>query len=123
MNTLEGKVTLITGAKGGLGSFVTEAFLAAGAKVVGVSRSIQASDFSHPEFTAMAAELSSGEAAQKASRRGGGAFRTHRRAGPRDGRLRRRTRALRKPTTRLSRRCSTSTTGPRSSLRVRSCRK
>ena len=64
MNTLEGKVTLVTGAKGGLGSFVTEAFLAAGAKVVGVSRSIQASDFSHPEFTAMAAELSSGEAAK-----------------------------------------------------------
>ena len=65
MNALEGKVTLVTGAKGGLGSFVTEAFLAAGAKVVGVSRSIQASDFSHPEFTAMAAELSSGEAARK----------------------------------------------------------
>ena len=60
MNTLEGKVALVTGAKGGLGSFVTEAFLAAGAKVVGVSRSIQASDFGHPEFTAMAAELSSG---------------------------------------------------------------
>ena len=65
MNALEGKVTLVTGAKGGLGSFVTEAFLAAGAKVVGVSRSIQASDFEHPEFTAMAAELSSGEAARK----------------------------------------------------------
>jgi len=58
MNSLEGKVTLVTGAKGGLGSFVTEAFLAAGAKVVGVSRSIKAGDFSHPEFTAMAAELS-----------------------------------------------------------------
>ena len=66
MNVLEGKVTLVTGAKGGLGSFVTEAFLAAGAKVVGVSRSIQASDFAHPEFTAMAAELSSGEAANLA---------------------------------------------------------
>src|SRR5256885_1527529 len=65
MNTMEGKVTLITGAKGGLGSFVTEAFLAAGAKVVGVSRSIQASDFSHPEFTAMPAELSNGASAGK----------------------------------------------------------
>jgi NAD(P)-dependent dehydrogenase (short-subunit alcohol dehydrogenase family) len=65
MNLLEGKVSLITGAKGGLGSFVTEAFLAAGAKVVGVSRSIQASDFSHPEFAAMPAELSSGERARK----------------------------------------------------------
>src|SRR6266850_968602 len=61
---MEGKVTLITGAKGGLGSFVTEAFLAAGAKVVGVSRSIQASDFSHPQFTAIPAELSNREAAQ-----------------------------------------------------------
>jgi len=65
MNPLEGKVTLITGAKGGLGSFVTEAFLAAGAKVAGVSRSIRATDFPHPEFTAMPAELSSGEAARK----------------------------------------------------------
>ncbi len=65
MSSLHGKVTLITGAKGGLGSFVTEAFLGAGAKVVGVSRSIQQADFSHPEFTAMAAELSNGEAARK----------------------------------------------------------
>ena len=84
------KSTLVTGAKGGLGSFVTEAFLAAGAKVVGVSRSIQASDFSHPEFTAMAAELSSGEAARKLAEEVVRAFRTHRRAGPRHGRLRRR---------------------------------
>jgi NAD(P)-dependent dehydrogenase (short-subunit alcohol dehydrogenase family) len=65
MDPLEGRVTLITGAKGGLGSFVTEAFLAGGAKVIGVSRSIQASDFSHPNFTAMPAELSNSEAAQK----------------------------------------------------------
>ena len=65
MNILEGRVTLITGAKGGLGSFVTEAFLAAGAKVAGVSRSIQAGDFSHPGFTAMPAEISTGETAQK----------------------------------------------------------
>jgi len=67
MNMLEGKITLVTGARGGLGSFVTEAFLAAGAKVVGVSRSIQAGDFSHPEFYAMPAELSSGDAAQRLS--------------------------------------------------------
>ena len=69
MNSLEGKVALITGAKGGLGSFVTEAFLAAGAKVVGVSRSIQASDFAHPEFTAMPAELSERRGRPKARRR------------------------------------------------------
>jgi len=53
--------------KGGLGSFVTEAFLSTGATVVGVSRSIQARDFSHPEFYAMPAELSSGDAALKLS--------------------------------------------------------
>jgi NAD(P)-dependent dehydrogenase (short-subunit alcohol dehydrogenase family) len=65
MKLLDGKVTLITGAKGGLGSFVTNAFLDAGAKVVGVSRSIQASDFPHPEFCAMAADLSNGDAARE----------------------------------------------------------
>ena len=65
MNKLEGKVVLVTGAKGGLGSFVSEAFLEAGAVVVGVSRSIQASDFAHPRFTALPAELSSAEAARK----------------------------------------------------------
>jgi NAD(P)-dependent dehydrogenase (short-subunit alcohol dehydrogenase family) len=65
MHLLEGKVTIVTGAKGGLGTSVTEAFLAAGAKVVGVSRSIQPADFSHPAFTAMPAELSSGAAARK----------------------------------------------------------
>jgi len=65
MNQLEGKIALITGAKGGLGRFITEAFLAAGAKVVGVSRSIQASDFPHPAFVALPAELSNGEAARR----------------------------------------------------------
>jgi NAD(P)-dependent dehydrogenase (short-subunit alcohol dehydrogenase family) len=65
MNKLEGKVVLVTGAKGGLGSFVTEAFLEAGAVVVGVSRSIRASDFAHSRFTALPAELSSAEAARK----------------------------------------------------------
>ena len=63
MSQLEKKVVLVTGAKGGLGSAVTEAFLAAGATVAGVSRSIQASDFAHANFVAMAADLSSGEAA------------------------------------------------------------
>src|SRR5260370_41282754 len=62
--TLNGKVTLITGAKGGLGTFVTRAFLDAGSRVVGVSRSIADSDFAHPCFHAMPAELSSTAAAQ-----------------------------------------------------------
>jgi NAD(P)-dependent dehydrogenase (short-subunit alcohol dehydrogenase family) len=65
MNALEGKAGLITGAKGGLGSFITQAFLVAGAKVAGVSRSIQASDFPQLGFAALAADLSDGEAAAK----------------------------------------------------------
>jgi 3-oxoacyl-[acyl-carrier protein] reductase len=51
------RVVLITGAKGRLGTFVTEAFLAAGDTVVGTSKSIQESDFSHPRFVAMASDL------------------------------------------------------------------
>src|SRR6266436_1658414 len=65
MQSLDGRVALITGAKGGLGSFVTEAFLAAGARVAGASRSIQASDFAHPEFSAMPVDLSTGDRARK----------------------------------------------------------
>jgi NAD(P)-dependent dehydrogenase (short-subunit alcohol dehydrogenase family) len=60
---LENRVVLITGAKGGLGTYVTNAFLAAGATVAGVSRSIQPGDFDHPAFTAIPAELSSRDAA------------------------------------------------------------
>jgi NAD(P)-dependent dehydrogenase (short-subunit alcohol dehydrogenase family) len=58
------RVVLVTGAKGGLGTSVTQTFLDAGATVVGVSRSIQDSDFPHSAFAAMRAELSSGEAAR-----------------------------------------------------------
>jgi NAD(P)-dependent dehydrogenase (short-subunit alcohol dehydrogenase family) len=65
MNRLDRKVVIVTGAKGGLGSFVTAGFLAAGAQVVGVSRSIQEADFPSPHFAAMAVDLSSGEAARK----------------------------------------------------------
>jgi NAD(P)-dependent dehydrogenase (short-subunit alcohol dehydrogenase family) len=65
MNSLAGKFAVVTGAKGGLGTFVTESFLDAGAKVIGVSRSIQPVDFDHPEFVAMPAELSSGADARK----------------------------------------------------------
>jgi NAD(P)-dependent dehydrogenase (short-subunit alcohol dehydrogenase family) len=65
MSDLKKRVVVVTGAKGGLGTFVTEAFLAAGARVVGVSRSIRQADFAHPEFTAMAAELGSGNTARK----------------------------------------------------------
>ncbi len=48
---MKDKVVLITGAKGGLGSFVTQRFLSAGAKVTGSSRSISQEDFPQPNFT------------------------------------------------------------------------
>lgn len=58
-------VALITGAKGGLGTFVTQAFLEAGHTVVGSSRAIQDSDFPHPRFAAIAADLTNFEAARQ----------------------------------------------------------
>jgi len=54
---MKGKVVLVTGANGGLGSHVTQALLDAGANVVGVSRKIQQSDFDSPAFTALPAEI------------------------------------------------------------------
>jgi NAD(P)-dependent dehydrogenase (short-subunit alcohol dehydrogenase family) len=61
---MKGKVVLVTGADGGLGTYVTRAFLDAGATVVGISRKIQQSDFDHPNFTALPAEISTREGAQ-----------------------------------------------------------
>jgi NAD(P)-dependent dehydrogenase (short-subunit alcohol dehydrogenase family) len=60
---MKNKVVLVTGANGGLGTYVTQAFLDAGAMVVGTSRKIQSSDFRSPNFSAIAAELSSRESA------------------------------------------------------------
>jgi NAD(P)-dependent dehydrogenase (short-subunit alcohol dehydrogenase family) len=62
--TMKDKVVLVTGANGGLGTYVTQAFLEAGATVVGTSRRIQQSDFNHPGFTAMPAELSTRDSAR-----------------------------------------------------------
>src|SRR5246500_4621698 len=63
-HSMKGKVVLVTGANGGLGSYVTQAFLDAGATVVGTSRKIQQSDFNNPNFTALQAEISTREGAQ-----------------------------------------------------------
>ena len=65
MITLDNKIVLITGAKGGLGNSVTQAFLDANATVIGVSRSIAPSDFPHSGFVAMPEELSGSDAAQR----------------------------------------------------------
>jgi len=61
---MKGKVVLVTGANGGLGAYVTRAFLDAGATVVGSSRNIRQNDFEHPSFTAQAAELATGKGAR-----------------------------------------------------------
>jgi len=61
---MKDKVVLVTGANGGLGSYVTQAFLDADATVVGVSRKIQQSDFNSPRFTALAGEISTAAGAE-----------------------------------------------------------
>ena len=60
-HSMKGKIVLVTGANGGLGTYVTQAFLDAGATVAGTSRKIQPSDFTHPNFTALPAEISTRE--------------------------------------------------------------
>src|SRR5256884_7192494 len=61
---MKGKVVLVTGANGGLGTYVTRAFLDAGATVIGTSLKIQQSYFNNPNFTALAAEISTREGAK-----------------------------------------------------------
>ena len=58
---MKGKIVLVTGANGGLGTHVTQAFLAAGATVIGTSRKIRQSDFAHANFVAVAGEISTCE--------------------------------------------------------------
>ena len=54
---MNGDVVLITGANGGLGRYITQAFLEAGATVAGSSRNIQQTEFKHARFTAIAADV------------------------------------------------------------------
>ncbi len=61
---MKDKVILVTGANGGLGTYVTQVFLDAGATVIGTSRKIQQSDFKNPNFTALPAEISTREGAK-----------------------------------------------------------
>lgn len=55
---MSNQVVLITGATGGLGTFVTAAFLEAGAQVVGAARQIDDTAFRHPRFEGIPADLS-----------------------------------------------------------------
>ena len=61
---MKGKVVLVTGAKGGLGTYVTQTFLDAGATVIGTSRKIQQSDFNNANFSALPAEILTREGAK-----------------------------------------------------------
>src|SRR5882762_9253543 len=63
---MNNKVVLITGAKGGLGSFVTQRFLATGATVVGTSRSISQMDFPEANFVALPVDFTKAGAVRAA---------------------------------------------------------
>jgi NAD(P)-dependent dehydrogenase (short-subunit alcohol dehydrogenase family) len=63
---MRGKIALVTGANGGLGTYVTQALLDAGATVIGLSRKIEQSEFNSPNFTALPAELSTADGAKAA---------------------------------------------------------
>lgn len=51
------RIVLITGAKGGLGTFVTQRFLGTGATVIGASRSIAQEDFPAANFAAQSVDF------------------------------------------------------------------
>jgi NAD(P)-dependent dehydrogenase (short-subunit alcohol dehydrogenase family) len=54
---MKDRVVLITGAKGGLGTYVTQAFLNQSATVVGASRSIAKEDFPSDQFTPLSVDF------------------------------------------------------------------
>jgi len=59
-------VILVTGAKGGLGTFVTQKFLASGATVVGASRHIEKEDFPAPNFVPLSVDVTHASAVREA---------------------------------------------------------
>ncbi len=63
---LKDRVAVITGAHGGLGHFVSQAFLTAEARVVGLSRTPQPTGDADPDFHSFPADLSNGERTQAA---------------------------------------------------------
>jgi NAD(P)-dependent dehydrogenase (short-subunit alcohol dehydrogenase family) len=63
---MNGKVSLVTGADGGLATHVTKAMLDAGFTVIGLAPRVHPSNFDHPHYTAMPVRLDSLDAAKKA---------------------------------------------------------
>src|SRR5215471_4603097 len=63
---MKDRVVFITGARGGLGSFITRRFLETGAAVVGASRSISQQDFPNPNFVALAVDFTKAAAVSHA---------------------------------------------------------
>jgi NAD(P)-dependent dehydrogenase (short-subunit alcohol dehydrogenase family) len=61
---MKDKVVLVTGANGGLGASVTQAFLDVGATVVGASRKIEHGEFSSPNFAALSADIAGAHGAK-----------------------------------------------------------
>jgi NAD(P)-dependent dehydrogenase (short-subunit alcohol dehydrogenase family) len=61
---MKGKIVLVTGANGGLGTAVTQTFLDIGAKVVGSARYIQQAVFASANFIAIPADISTGTGAK-----------------------------------------------------------
>ena len=62
---MNGKVVLVTGANGGLGAHITQAFLDSGAIVAGTAREISQSDFRSSKFSAFPADISSLQSARQ----------------------------------------------------------
>jgi NAD(P)-dependent dehydrogenase (short-subunit alcohol dehydrogenase family) len=63
---MKGKVVLISGASGGLGTFVTKRFLSAGATVVGASLHISKEDFPEGNLVPLAMDFTKAPAVQTA---------------------------------------------------------
>lgn len=63
---MKDKVVFITGAKGGLGTTVTQRFLATGAKVAGASLTISKDDFPEPNFVAVPGDFTKTSAVKNA---------------------------------------------------------
>jgi NAD(P)-dependent dehydrogenase (short-subunit alcohol dehydrogenase family) len=63
---MKNKIALVTGANGGLGRYVTQSLLDAGATVIGLSRKIEQSEFSGTAFTPLSAEISTAAGANSA---------------------------------------------------------